>query len=45
MAQTKRKQLDSAGQPTISVRAERTAQSSRSERLLLRRRIFTLGLP
>lgn len=46
MAQTKRKQSDLAGQPTISVRAERSTQSVGNERtMLLRQRILTPRLP
>jgi len=46
MAHRQRKQTDSAGQPTISVRAERSAQSLTAERTALRRRrLLTIGMP
>ena len=46
MANTKRKLANSTGQPTISVRAERTAQSLADERGALRqRRIIMIGVP
>src|SRR5438093_460177 len=45
MANTKRKLANSAGQPTMSVRAERTAQSLADERGALRRRIILIGVP
>jgi hypothetical protein len=46
MAHTQRKQTDSAGQPTISVRAERGAQGLAAERTALhRRRLLTIGIP
>jgi hypothetical protein len=46
MAHTQRKQTGSAGQPTISVRAERSAQNLAAERTALqRRRLLTIGIP
>jgi hypothetical protein len=46
MANMQRKQTDSSGQPTISVRAEHSARSLASElSALVRRRILKLGLP
>lgn len=46
MATTKRNHRHSAGQPTVSVRAERTAQSLTDERATLqRRRMLMIGVP
>ena len=45
MANTKRKLTNSVGQPTISVRAERTAQSLAAECGAVRRRIMMIGGP
>ena len=46
MARRERKQANSAGQPTISIRAERTAQSLADERARLqRRRVLMIGVP
>ncbi len=46
MANKQRKQTDSVGQPTISVRAERSAQSLAAERTALRRRrLLVIGMP
>ena len=46
MARTKRKLSNSAGQPTVSVKAERTVQSLAGERaLLLRRRVLMIAIP
>jgi hypothetical protein len=45
MAHTRRKQTGSAGHPTISVRAERSAQNLAAERTALRRRrLLTIGI-
>ena len=46
MTRTDRKQANSAGQTTISIRAERTAQSLADERArFMRRRMFMIGVP
>jgi hypothetical protein len=46
MANTQRKQTDSVGQPTISIRAERSAESLSAERTALRRRrMLIIGVP
>jgi hypothetical protein len=46
MARKERKQANSAGQPTISIQAERTAQSLADERArFMRRRMFMIGVP